>query len=245
MAVMGVVSAGQRTPRKVVRRRIRLGTSGYAYTAWRRSFYPEGLPASRFLEHYRLPPARTFAGWASGVPAGFTFTVKAPQQITHRRRLRDASRDVGRFWKATAELGKARGPLLFGLPPNFRKDVPLLGEFLRALPAGCRAAFEFRHASWFDDEVFDLLRRRKVCLCVADAEALSTPLVATTPWGYVRLRRDDYSERELRAWAKRLAAQPWKEAFVYLKHDDAGRGPALALRLVELLGAKPRRTKSP
>jgi uncharacterized protein YecE (DUF72 family) len=231
--------------------KVRVGTSGYAYPEWKGTFYPKDLPASRFLEHYaarfdtvelnntfyRLPSEDAVATWAAGVPAGFVYSVKASMRITHHKRLRDASEAVDRLLKVTAGFGEHLGPILFGLPPNLSKDLPRLRDFLASLPAGQRAAFEFRHASWFADDVYEALREREAALCIADAEDLSTPVVATAPWGYARLRREDYSKPDLVAWAERLLAQPWKEAFVYLKHEEAGRGPALARELIDLLCA--------
>jgi uncharacterized protein YecE (DUF72 family) len=135
-------------------------------------------------------------------------------------------------------LKKRLGPLLFQLPPNFKKDVPRLRDFLALLPARGRPAFEFRHQSWFDDEVFALLRKRKAALCVAEAENdLEIPFVATADWGYLRLRRPDYTDAELKAWLKRVRGQGWRDAFVFFKHEDEGKGPAMAARLRELAGA--------
>jgi uncharacterized protein YecE (DUF72 family) len=234
--------------------RVRVGTSGYAYPEWKGSFYPEDLPASRFLAYYaerfdtveinntfyRLPNASTVAGWAKGAPAGFVYSLKASQKITHFKRLKEAGDEVAFLFRTTAELGDKRGPVLFGLPPNLKKDLPRLVDFLGALPAGPRCAFEFRHASWFSDDVYEALRARDASLCVAEAEDLTTPLVATASWGYLRLRREDYQDAQMGEWARRITAQPWSDAFVYLKHEDAGRGPALARVLLDALGAPPR-----
>jgi uncharacterized protein YecE (DUF72 family) len=229
--------------------RVRTGTSGFSYPAWKGSFYPEKLAAKDMLRFhaerfptveinntfYRMPKEELLQGWAAQVPESFTFVLKAPQRITHIQRLNDAGESVTRFYRVASTLGARLGPLLFQLPPNFRKDVPRLATFLDALPDGRRIAFEFRHASWFDDEVFQTLRGRGVALCVADTgEEPVTPLVATTEWGYVRLRREDWSDAELAIWARRILEQPWSEAFVFLKHEDEGNGPRLAARLAEL-----------
>lgn len=183
---------------------------------------------------YRTPTAKLLAGWASEVPAHFAFAVKAPQRITHIAKLKDATETVGVFVRTVRDLGSRLGPLLFQLPPSLRKDVPRLTEFLEQLPADVRVAFEFRHASWFDDEVWSALRRHGAALCVAEGEALESPLAATTDWGYVRLRRDDYPDAILEEWAKRIRAQPWGDVFVYLKHD-AGNAPSFAKRLVDMM----------
>jgi uncharacterized protein YecE (DUF72 family) len=230
--------------------RTHLGTSGYAYPEWYGTFYPEDLPKSRMLRHYasrfatvetnstftRLPSPKSLANWMKHTPEEFVFAIKAPRAITHHRRLDDARALVAELVDATAALGAKRGPFLFQLPPNFKKDVPRLAAFLAELPRGVRAAFEFRHASWFDDDVYAALRARGAALVLAESEELSTPIVATADWGYARLRRDGYGPRALAAWAQTIRAQPWSDAFVYFKHEDEGRGPKLAARLGKLLG---------
>ena len=222
--------------------RIRAGTSGYAYPEWKGSFYPPDLPARSYLAYYaerfdtvevnntfyRLPSPSVLAGWAATAPAGFTFAVKATQSITHRKRLKDAGEPASALWGAVAALGDALGPVLFGLPPNLKKDLPRLEAFLATLPEGRRAAFEFRHPSWLEDDVYAALRARGVALCVADAEDLTVPTVPTAPFGYLRLRRVDYDDAAIARWADAVRAQPWSEAFVYFKHEDAGTGPRLA-----------------
>jgi uncharacterized protein YecE (DUF72 family) len=228
--------------------RVLVGTSGYSYKEWKGNFYPEGMPAHEFLrfysEHfstvevnntfYRMPTAKLLAGWASEVPAQFAFAVKAPQRITHIAKLKNATETVDVFVRTVRELASRLGPLLFQLPPSLRKDVPRLTEFLEQLPADVRVAFEFRHPSWFDDDVWTALRHHRAALCVAEGEALESPLAATTDWGYVRLRRDDYPDAVLEEWAKRIRAQPWGDVFVYLKHD-AGNAPSFAKRLVDMM----------
>lgn len=190
-----------------------VGTSGYSYPKWKGSFYPAKLQTKQMLGFYagrfraveinntfmRLPLPSTLTAWADQVPAGFRFALKAPQQITHRRRLVDVGEPVASFLQAAATLKERLGPLLFQLPPNFKKDVPRLRAFLALLPPGTPAAIEFRHTSWFDDEVFGLLRDHRVALCVADAEDLTVPCVSTSDWGYLRLRRPDYDDTALTA----------------------------------------------
>jgi uncharacterized protein YecE (DUF72 family) len=161
--------------------------------------------------------------------------LKAPQEITHRKRLAGAGEQVASLLEVAETLKDRLGPVLFQLPPNFRKDVPRLRDFLALLPPAPRTAFEFRHASWFTDEVFSLLRDRGVGLCVADADDLEVPFVATAEWGYLRLRRAEYTDAVLAAWAERLQSQRWADAFVFFKHEDAGTGPRFAKRLLELL----------
>jgi uncharacterized protein YecE (DUF72 family) len=228
--------------------RVRVGTSGYSYKEWKGPFYPKDLPAARLLHFYaarfptveinntfyRMPTAKLAEGWAAEVPEAFAFAVKAPQRITHIAKLKDTEEIVAAFVKAVSAMGTRLGPLLFQLPPFLRKDVPRLSEFLARAPKGVRMAFEFRHASWFDDEVWATLRDHGTALCVAEGEALESPLVATADWGYVRLRRDAYPDDVVSDWARRIIAQPWKEAFVYVKHDE-GDAPSVAARLTEAI----------
>jgi uncharacterized protein YecE (DUF72 family) len=178
---------------------------------------------------YRMPTPALLASWRRETPPTFRFALKAPQRITHQLRLRDAAEITQRFVGLAASLGDQCGPLLFQLPPHLRADLQRLDEFLATLPPHTDAAFEFRHPTWFTDETYELLARRRVALCVADSDALTTPLVATAPFGYLRLRRDDYTEAALLDWARRIREiGRWKRAYVYLKHDEAGRAPALA-----------------
>jgi len=141
-----------------------------------------------------------------------------------------------RVGKAVAEALKERlGPLLFQLPPNMKKDAARLRAFLALLPSHRRAAFEFRHPSWFDEEVFGLLRDHQVALCVAEAEdGVEVPLVSTADWGYLRLRRPDYGDAELKTWVKQVRQQDWRDAFVFFRHEDEGKGPRMAKRFLEL-----------
>jgi uncharacterized protein YecE (DUF72 family) len=228
---------------------IRVGTSGYNYAEWKGPFYPPALPAKAMLAYYaarfstveinatfyRMPTETTVAAWGAAVPADFVFALKAPQRITHLRRLRDVDEPVRRFCDAAAALGGKLGPLLFQLPPAFRKDAGRLADLLALLPPGRRAAFEFRHPSWFDDEVYALLRARDAALCIADTEAGTTPDVATASWGYLRLRDAGYTDAELDAWAAVAARPAWRDAFVYFKHEATATGPALAARLLARL----------
>jgi uncharacterized protein YecE (DUF72 family) len=230
--------------------RIHAGTSGYSYPEWKGNFYPEKMPAKGMLRYYaerfetveinntfyRMPTEALLRGWAEQVPEAFTFVLKAPKRITHDRRLKDCAELVTYFVATGNTLGARLGPLLFQLPPNFKKDVPLLRDFLAQIPQGPRVAVEFRNATWFDDETWDALRVRGAALCVADTgEEPVVPLVATADWGYLRLRRENFSDDELREWTGRIDAQPWSEAYVFLKHEEEGKGPKLAARLLELV----------
>jgi uncharacterized protein YecE (DUF72 family) len=232
-----------------------VGTSGFSYPEWRGTFYPAKMPPAKMLAYYaerlstveinntfyRMPKADMLAAWAATTPAEFRFAPKAPQQITHRQKLVESAEAVGYFLKALAAFGDKLGPILFQLPPFFRKDLPRLVDFLALLPtgipAGIRVAFEFRHASWLDDAVYDVLRARDAALCIADAEDFATPVIATASWGYLRLRRTDYDDAALAGWANKLASMTaaWSTAFVYFKHEDAGLGPKLAAQFVQKL----------
>ncbi len=233
--------------------RVVSGTSGYSYPAWKGRFYDAGLPASRMLAayaarlpaveinatFYRMPKASTLAGWRAEVPPGFVFALKAPQRVTHVKRLAGVAEEVGFFLRAAAELGGALGPVLWQLPPSLRKDLPRLRGLLALLPRGGRAAVELRHPSWHDDETYRVLADAGAALCVTDADDLSTPVVATARFGYLRLRRAAYDAAALRAWADRVRAQPWDAAFVFFKHEDEARGPAFALAFQALGGEEP------
>jgi uncharacterized protein YecE (DUF72 family) len=224
--------------------RLFTGTSGFSYKEWKGTFYPEDLPAADMLRYYaerlsaveinntfyRMPRAETLSQWSEQVPADFVFVLKASQRITHQKRLKEAGDSVDYFFKIAATLGDRLGPVLFQLPPNLKKDGERLKTFLTTLPAGVRAAFEFRHASWFDDEIFEALRARDAALCIAEDEDLATPLVATADWGYARLRRQDYAEEDLRTRASLYLGQPWGDLFVFFKHEEGGKGPDLAKR---------------
>jgi len=222
-----------------------VGTSGFSYPEWRGSFYPEGLPAEDMLRSYserlpsveinntfyRMPQPALLEGWNNKVQGDFTFALKAPRSITHIARLRDASELVAHFLKVATTLGSRQGPILFQLPPFYKKDVVVLRDFLAALPAGVKAAFEFRHPTWFDDEVTTVLADAKAALVAGDPdEGEPLPLVATAPFGYLRLRAPSYDLSGLQSWQARIAAQPWEQAFVYLKHEVLGPAYARALR---------------
>ncbi|MBI3637833.1 MAG: DUF72 domain-containing protein [Candidatus Rokubacteria bacterium] len=243
---------------------IRVGTSGYNYPEWKGLFYPEDLPASKMLPYYaerfstveinasfyRMPTPKTVAGWAAATPASFTFVLKAPQRITHFARLRNIDEPLRFFCDAAESLGPKRGPLFFQLPPNFKKDTERLAQTLALLPPGVDAAFEFRHASWFADDVYDILRARNAALAIVDNNTVdghgrqgsmagATPAVATADWGYLRLRAAHYADDDLRRWVAtiREVGVRWRQGFVFFKHEDAGAGPVLARRLRDLLEA--------
>jgi uncharacterized protein YecE (DUF72 family) len=229
-----------------------VGTSGYSYKEWKGTFYPEDLPDKQMLHFYgerfrsveinntfyRMPKASVLQAWAEEVPADFKFVLKAPQRITHIQRLKDAGDSVSYLLDVATALKERLGPLLFQLPPYLKKDLPRLREFLALLPPDRRSAFEFRHESWFDPEVFALLREHQRALCVAEAEeGVEVPFVSTADWGYLRLRRPDYGDAELKTWGDRIREQDWRDAFVFFKHEDEGKGPQMAKRFLELSSA--------
>jgi uncharacterized protein YecE (DUF72 family) len=228
-----------------------IGTSGFQYAEWKGKFYPEDLPAAKMLPYFaerfgtteinytfhRIPSPKTIENWKTQTPDHFRFALKAPQKITHFARLRDCKDNLAYFCQVISALDARLGPVLFQLPPNFKKDAPVLRSFLREL-SGMRVAFEFRNESWLDAQIFDLLREANAALCIADAEKLSTPTTATADFGYLRLRREDYTADDVVLWSDfvRQKGDRWREAFVYFKHEEAGTGPKLARQMMDLLG---------
>lgn len=226
-----------------------VGTSGYSYKEWKGSFYPEKIKPDAMLKFYgeqfraveinntfyRMPKASVLEAWAAEVPDDFRFVLKASQRITHISRLKDCADSVEYLVDVATTLQDRLGPLLFQLPPNMKKDAARLGEFLKLLPPSGRAAFEFRHQSWFDEEILDLLRRHNAALCIAEAEdELDIPFASTADWGYLRLRMVEYTNDQLREWVRKVQSSGWQDAFVFFKHEDAGTGPKLAKRFLEL-----------
>ncbi|MGE0353778.1 MAG: DUF72 domain-containing protein [Gemmatimonadales bacterium] len=221
-----------------------VGMSGFAYKAWKGGFYPEDLPADGMLGYYagrfpaveinntfyRMPSEKVLLQWADQVPEQFVFALKASRRITHLGRLKNVEDSVEYFLRTASVLENRLGPTLFQLPPNFKKDLPLLQAFLALLPRRWLSAFEFRHDSWFDDGVYQALAEREAALCVAEDDKGATPMVRTAGWGYLRLRRSEYGPADLQAWTARLSDQRWERAFVFFKHEeDGGLGPAAAL----------------
>jgi uncharacterized protein YecE (DUF72 family) len=230
--------------------RVRIGTSGFGYSEWAGKFFPKGLkPALRLRYYserfdateinntfYRLPKASVLEGWAQETPKVFSFSFKAPGKITHMRRLKGCAADVELFLSLLPAVGRKLGVADFQLPPNFKLDLQRLKAFVLLLPRGGRYAFEFRHPSWFVPEVYAVLEKRGIALALNDADVEGCPLVPTAKFGYLKLRRVEYTDAELRAWAKKIARQPWKEAHVFFKHEERATGPKLAARLREIVG---------
>ena len=229
-----------------------VGTSGFQYPEWKGTFYPETLSTAKMLPYYaghfstteinysfrRIPSEKTLTNWSAATPEQFRFSLKAPQEITHFRQLRDCADVLGRFCEALKTLGEKLGPVLFQLPPFLKNDNGLLKEFLATLPAGLQGAFEFRHDSWFNDKTFAALKSKNIALCIADTEELSTPVVATADYDYFRLRNPAYTKKDIAHWAKIIDGQRKnsKDSYVYFKHEDAGTGPKFARQLLDDLG---------
>lgn len=229
--------------------RIRTGTSGYSYKEWRGAFYPADAKPQDMLRFYstrlatveinntfyRMPTEKMLLAWSEQVPQDFSFVLKASRRITHNKRLADAGEALGYLLQTTAVLGAKRGPFLFQLPPHFKKDLPRLEAFVEQLPREVPAAFEFRHDSWFDDEVADVLRTRGVALVVADTDGADEPVIRPTArYGYLRLRRESYDDAALAAWAGRVREQPWDDAYVFFKHEGEALAAAYAEKLARL-----------
>jgi uncharacterized protein YecE (DUF72 family) len=230
--------------------RVLVGTSGYNYPEWRGTFYPEKFSTAKMLAFYaerfrtveinytfyRMPNEKLLAGWDAGTPAGFSFTLKAPRRITHDARLQRCEDLLQTFVRTARTLGPKLAALLFQLPPNFKKNADVLRAFVELVPDGTRAAFEFRHESWLDDEVFEILRTRNLALCIADSEKLATPVEVTADYAYFRLRDEGYQPADIERWASVIAALPnLSDAFVYFKHEEQGLGPEFAQRLIASL----------
>ena len=226
-----------------------VGTSGFSYKEWKGNFYPAKIKADAMLAwyaerlgaveinntFYRMPRTSVIETWAGEVPPSFRFIIKASRRITHFKRLKEADEPLDFLLQATGVLEDKLGAILFQLPPNMRCDVERLGEFLALVPASTPVSFEFRHESWFIDEVFELLRGRNITICHADGEGESLPFVATADWGYLRLRQPSYSDEALAVWRQTISDSKWKDAFVFFKHEDEGAGPAMATRFINLV----------
>lgn len=228
-----------------------IGTSGFQYPEWKGSFYPADLSVAKMLGYYserfstteinytfrQIPKESTVDKWVEGTPEDFRFTFKAPQKVTHFAKLKNCGDTMDYFHQVMLGLGEKRGAVLIQLPPNFEKDAEVLGAFLKGLPRKMKPAFEFRHKSWFADEVYDLLRKHNAALCLAESEDLVTPREVTADFGYLRLRREDYTDKELAEWVEfvKKQAKHWSDVFIYFKHEVSGVGPVFAAKTQGLL----------
>jgi uncharacterized protein YecE (DUF72 family) len=238
------------TPSSSPSSRVFVGTSGYNYPEWRGTFYPEKFSTDKMLGYYaerfptveinytfyRLPTEKILSGWAAGTPEHFTFTLKAPRRITHDAKL-ERCEDITQTFVRTAQiLGPKLAVLLFQLPPTYKKNIEALRAFSELMPEGTRAAFEFRHPSWFDDDVFGILRARNLALCVSDSEKLRAPVEMTADYAYFRLRDEGYQQPDIERWAGVIKGLGGiHSAYVYFKHEEQGLGPEFAKRLTALL----------
>jgi len=228
-----------------------VGTSGYSYKEWKGSFYPEKIPAKDMLRYYserlstveinatfyRMPQKSMLENWKEQVPPNFRFSLKAPQRVTHFKRLKETEEETKYFFETAEVLAHQLGVVLFQLPPNMKKDLPRLETFLAQLPVQPRAAFEFRHPSWFDDDVLAVLQARNLALVASDTDDMPTTHIdKTADWGYLRLRRVLYTEANLGEWLERINQQLWSDTFVFFKHEDEGTGPRLAAQFLKLAG---------
>ena len=238
--------------------KILVGTSGYGYAEWKGIFYPEKISPKEMLRFYsgrlsaveinntfyHMPTEGVLASWAEQVPSDFVFALKAPQVITHLKRLRDVGEETEYLFRTLSVLESKLGPVLFQFPKSFRADQTALKNFLELLPA-VTCAFEFRSPSWLDTEILDLLHERGFSLCVADTdENPANEIINTAPWGYMRLRRSDYTDADLSQWIERILSQKWKRAFVFFKHEEGAKGAEMAMRFRELADSRVKRIQT-
>jgi len=229
--------------------KIHVGTSGYGYKEWKGIFYPEKISPKEMLRFYgerlsaveinytfyHMPTEGVLASWAEQVPDDFAFALKAPQVITHLKQLRNVFEETDYFFRTLSVLDRKLGPALFQFPKSFRTNRPVLEEFLALIPGNMHCAFEFRSPTWLDAGILDLLRKRGCSLCTADTdENPADEIISTASWGYLRLRRSDYTEADLSQWLERIHAQKWERAFVFFKHEEEAKGPEMAVRFHEL-----------
>jgi len=237
--------------------KIYVGTSGYGYKEWKGLFYPEKIPAGEMLRFYserlgtveinntfyHMPTESVLLSWAEQVPRDFVFALKAPQVITHLKRLRSVDDDIGYLFRTLPVLGRKLGPVLFQFPASFRADRQSLENFLDLIPVKISCSFEFRNKSWLGEEILALLRKRGHSLCIADTDENPTnEIIKTAPWGYLRLRRSDYTDADLSQWLARIHEQKWERVFVFFKHEDEAKGPEMAMRFRELSDSRIKET---
>jgi uncharacterized protein YecE (DUF72 family) len=236
--------------------KIYVGTSGYGYKEWKGKFYPEKISPKEMLRFYskrltaveinntfyHMPTEGVLASWAEQVPDDFVFALKAPQVITHLKRLRNVGEETEYLFRTLSILDRKLGPVLFQFPGSFRADLDALEDFLGLIPGNMSWAFEFRSPSWFDGEILGILRKKGCSLCIADTdEDPATEIINTATWGYLRLRRSDYTDAALSQWIGRILSQKWERAFVFFKHEDEAKGPEMAIRFRELIESRVKR----
>ena len=232
--------------------KIYVGTSGYAYKEWKGKFYPEKISPKEMLHFYserltaveinntfyRMPKESVLESWAEQVPSAFVFALKAPQIITHLKRLRDVLEETKYLFRTLSVLDMKLGPVLFQFPKSFRAHRAALEDFLALIPRDMASAFEFRNSSWLDDKILDLLRKKGASLCIADwDENPAQEIISTTSWGYLRLRRSDYTDADLSQWLGKVLSQKWEKTFVFFKHEEEAGGAEMAIRFRDLVGS--------
>ncbi len=238
--------------------KIYAGTSGYSYKEWKGKFYPEKISPKEMLRFYserlnsveinntfyHMPTENVLSSWAGQVPDNFLFALKAPQIITHLKRLKNVEEETEYLFKTLSVLKQKLGPVLFQFPASFRADKHALEDFLSLIPDNIPCAFEFRSPSWLVAEILDLLRKRGCSLCIADtAENPANEIISTAPWGYLRLRRSEYTDADLSQWLKRISSQKWEKAFVFFKHEEGAGGAEMAMRFLELADSRVKKLK--
>jgi uncharacterized protein YecE (DUF72 family) len=238
--------------------KIYVGTSGYGYREWKGIFYPEKISPKEMLSFYserfnaveinntfyRMPREGVLSSWAGQVPGDFVFALKAPQVITHLKQLRNVGEETGYLFRTVSVLDRKLGPVLFQFPKSFHADHPALKDFLGLIPVNMSCALEFRSPSWLGGEILDLLHERGCSLCIADAdENPAHEIISTASWGYLRLRRSDYTDADLSQWRERILSQEWERAFVFFKHEEEAKGPKMAIRFRELIDSDVKKLK--
>jgi uncharacterized protein YecE (DUF72 family) len=227
--------------------KIQVGSSGFAHKEWKGKFYPEKIPAKDMLRFYagrlgtveinntfyHMPKESVLTSWSNQVPDDFVFALKAPQVITHMKQMRNVFEEAEYLFKSLSVLEKKLGPVLFQFPKSFRKNAAALADFLPLIPDVASCAFDFRSTSWLDAETLDLLRKKGCSWCIEDTDENPVQeIISTAPWGYLRLRRSDYTDADLSQWLERINSQKWEQVFVFFKHED---GPEMAMRFQELV----------
>jgi uncharacterized protein YecE (DUF72 family) len=230
-----------------------IGTSGYGYKEWKGKFYPEKLSAKKMLgfyserfgaveinnTFYRMPTESVLKSWAGQVPEDFVFAIKAPQVITHRKRLKNVDSETEFLFRSLSALDRKLGPVLFQFSKTFHSNSALLKDFLSLIPGNISCAFEFRSPSWLNSETISLLHEKRHSLCLEDTdENPANEIISTASWGYLRLRRSDYTDADLSQWMERIRGQEWTKAFVFFKHEDEAKGPEMAMRFHDLTDLK-------
>ncbi len=233
--------------------KIYIGTSGFAHKEWKGKFYPEKLSPKDMLHFYserlnsveinntfyHMPKESVLTSWAEQVAPDFVFAIKAPQIITHMKQLRNVFEETEYLFRSLSVMGRKLGPVLFQFPKSFRADLPALKDFLALIPVDSACAFEFRSPSWLDEGVSALLSAKGCSLCIADSdENPADQIISTATWGYLRLRRSDYTDADLSEWAGRILSQTWERAFVFFKHEGEAIGTELAIYFQELIDSR-------